>query len=1329
MTKLSLAVLTFVISNSLYAQSIDKIQAKQLQERQKHQEEVKAAMKACTALTQDGDVRGRNLSRNVQVELGETCVVQKPSLDSIKLLNKQINNAFQVVDATELWSDVNTIALKRTAKSVWATHMKLIKDEKLNETSAVNLICKYTPKLCKDKVDLRSIKLAFQSFQQETAKKPVKFLTGPEQAAILKNELQPLIARANKTCEATKKKYNDIKLAHSCLRLPVFTKGKDGKLVMGPKVKPMTTGECQGQVDAAYAKHRQLQAIATQSIEMDMQLIVGSQLGSLLITEDLRNKMGVLKNDFAYESCMKGDGSILKQVWNKDLIKARNDFYALTVKELKKIDEYKSEDSSDYSKKQTLKQYLKTNPSTVAELLNHNPDKNKAYAMCSLIKTIQGWDKAGKIVDGVIIGTGVVASIALGFTGVGAPAGAALAGVVLGSSALTVAKSAIDYSSQIHQDERLRSAVATKQKDFDQALDELKVSDNLKEGYLNNIKFTVAAEAVGFGLGKGLKYLATLKQAKSVSILAHGGAAAGAAKVISNEEKLAAKLENGAKLMRSSVEKGGAKAAHLTKINPTQEAKLAALYSNLDAVKAEALTKKLASLKTSGEIDKFLLNAEKNIAGLKSGNFKNTQLARMVDESKDIPPLKLRVQTGEKTGQVYAKAGAAEQKRMTAIAANFKKKLKLPEEEILEKMAKLQKNCLTKGVVKTGCLQTNLSKLERELSDTLLLNYMNATQKTQLAKAAKLEQSLKASTDPIVYDAVFIGAGPHNSIALNAFREANPKLRALVIEASEDFGVFDALKGFDINTPEFLKKSGNTYPASAVQLRDFNLSKRVYASAEDLGDLTQAAYLSADADMIFKNRVVKWSKEPTPGAWPAPHKIETSTGLTIYTHADIAGTGFGNPITRLKDPASIELVGKFEKELKATNLATNATYAPKAISVDDFVALAADDVAAGRSAMARYKGKKVLMIGSGDGGNIGIEAAAGLNPALNPKNMKAEVETIWLGQESPNGAEFLKTLNDRKINRYGKIAKSMDDGAVKPVNGYLARVEEFKTANGETKFKAYYTTKEGTPIAEPMEVDHLVFSTGYPNDPKTISPLFEKMAKSGNVAGDEIAYADVAGRVDDFTPYDHFKGEGNISKQVTINGKPENVYLVGNVAKVHIGSGDWAVPTGGLIDINGPRSAATGKLVAEQISAQKGMTNIHTVLKSEPGKVAAFKIHPSVVSQKSTLLNDLPIANVDMKIQLNRSLREFKTAPNAEFGLHFTKNKAGDYYITVKGLDQKSSAEIVTALSKNPDLINDLKSFSSLKQNSVEVKLMTRSNGQIKFETVEMSRIVASKTK
>lgn len=625
------------------------------------------------------------------------------------------------------------------------------------------------------------------------------------------------------------------------------------------------------------------------------------------------------------------------------------------------------------------------------------------------------------------------------------------------------------------------------------------------------------------------------------------------------------------------------------------------------------------------------------------------------------------------------------------------------------------------GIEKTAA-QEKFNKVltPEELASKESVNKLTDNLQNELiADGLKTEKMIKTSTRPVVYDVVAVGAGPNNAAAVSVIRETNPNLNVLVIEATEDMGTFNKIKGFDINTPEFIGNSGNTIPGSSVQLKDYNITDASFASAEDLGNLTVGTYKSADPDMIFNNKVIKWEKEPTPGAWPAKYRVETSNGVVVYTNSGLAGTGFGPPITRLKDPSSIDLVTKYEDELRKTDLSVKAKYSPKVTSVDDFLTIATNDVKLGREAMARYKGKKVLVIGSGDGGNIAVEGTAGLNRNLNPKELNTGVETIWLGQESKNGKEFIESMTTRKNLRYSRIAESMDEGKIKPVNGYLAKVEEFVNEAGEKQFKAYYTTKEGKAISEPIIADNLVFATGYPNNHSTLTPIFQSMAKNGNTTGDEIVFNSLNGRVDEFTRYDEFKTDSEITKQLSVNGSPEDVYATGVFAKTPISDEEWKIPTGGFLDITAPKAAATGKLIAQKLTPQKiSKSEMHTLLKVGTGEPFEFLKRPMRSIRTLTPLDTPPVADIYTKIELGKSLRPFTSKPNSTFKISIWKGIKGFHVYRVTGLEEEAAKQIANALSNNAKLSHGIESQLLLGRTRLDIEVPVRSTGTINIENM-----------
>lgn len=607
-----------------------------------------------------------------------------------------------------------------------------------------------------------------------------------------------------------------------------------------------------------------------------------------------------------------------------------------------------------------------------------------------------------------------------------------------------------------------------------------------------------------------------------------------------------------------------------------------------------------------------------------------------------------------------------------------------------------------------------------EVSKASIRDYMNASYDEMLEDAAKTERAIKNASEPVVYDAVAVGAGPNTSVAVAALKETNPNLKVLVIESTDDLGTFHRVKGFDINSAEFIGDSGNTFPSSPVQLRDFNINNASYATAEELGHVTQGAMKAADVDMIVNNTLVKWTKEPTPGAWPAKYKIETNKGNVVYTNAGMVTQGLGTPVNRLRDANSIKLVNKYEEEAKVIDLAKNPKYVPRFQDVEEFIETAVKDQKLGRQAVDRYQGKKILLVGDGDGGSIGAETAAGLNKQLNPTGANTGVDVVWMGQPAKSGEEFVTSLKKPKVPRYSRIGEAIDDGRISTVNGYLQRVEEFVTEAGEKKFKAYYTTKKGEAIAEPVIIDNVVFATGYTHSHATAAPIFANMAKNGNQAADEVLFKPLMGRANEYTRYERLKTKSDyeINKQLVVNDTKEDIYLMGMASKTPISKRKMREATGGFLDITGPRAAATGKIVAQSLSPQRlSQVDAHTLLNvtnGEPIPMIKRPVRPSAAG--NLILKDGNVADIHTKIELGKVLRGVKAQPNSSFYLNVTPGPSGEYVFRVVGLDQKSSDAIIETLLKNEKLTHGFNEQFRLGRNQLNIEVPTRESGQIKIE-------------
>jgi hypothetical protein len=577
--------------------------------------DVKRALKICSAVTSESDILGRNIAGRIESEFDGNCpdIISTPY--NLSQWTKDISSAVQHLDLNDIWYKTNMIALKKSSKAIWGTHMKIIKDEKLTEDVAVKMICDQAPQLCKNKEYESAVTKAFKEFKKQTDANPIKFITGPDQNKILHTEIKPQIAEANKVCEVVKKRELELQAQSSCTEFDQLN------------VKQLNPGQCQAKLDRIHQERKELVRMSTPKIKASMEKILGTDLGPLLITKDLREKLGSLDSDFVYANCMKGEGRVFGDIWNKDLLKARSDFRVLTIKELMSIQDKYQRDYSLPKKYESLQSYLKHNPSTIAELLKNDTNSANALGLCSMIKNIHTWDRVSQVADGVIIGVGAIAGIATFWTGIGAPATAALTSVALGASAAQVGKSTLEYFNEIEQSEKTSTAVATNQKKLEDGLVDIKKSEERQDAAISNAATIVVSTVAGLGIAQGVKAYATLKQGKNALIAANF--------LNTTDEAVAVKsLEKGTKLLKEHVSSLGTKGKILSQLDSGDEAALAALYSNLDVNDATALTAQLSRLDTSDELKLFITNVNKKANELTGTKFDQNELKKIVDASK-----------------------------------------------------------------------------------------------------------------------------------------------------------------------------------------------------------------------------------------------------------------------------------------------------------------------------------------------------------------------------------------------------------------------------------------------------------------------------------------------------------------------------------------------------------------------------------------------------------------------------------------------------------------------------------------------------------------------
>lgn len=658
-----------LLSQSLLAQDVAAFKAKRDKEMKARAAAVSRVMNDCKIHTAKSDVENRKIANEVLIGMGDTCKIQKPS-QGLEGFMKDVKKAVRATDQQKIYDETTMIALEKSVKGILALHMRVVnKTGQLSYAQAQAIICGQAPGFCKTgRPEIPVIKKSIYAFLAAHKKQPIKYMDGQLQEK-LKNEFNTYVNYANKTCALTKKKYNEIKLAHGCMPplnfkvVPGKNKGDKSQFVSLGKPKPMMSqGQCDEILRQAYNKHRQLESIATESVNLNMQLLITSELGPLFATKSFRKSVGTLNPDFIYNQCMKGDGQVLNPVWHSTIGEARTELYGLALKELKDIQKKRLTPPQYVDKERELEKYLKTNPLTISELLKRSGDPVYAKSICYYIKDIHRSDKISNYIDAGLMTVGVISSLAFGFATGGAgfavlgPAATTLAAISVGSTALVISKNAVDYHNQLRDDQYTRQAISTKQRDLDQGIKALEASDTKKQALLSNMKWGAAGlvlevAGIGFAMKKAASYLDDLKKAPVLFEMVEG----------TTITAKASSLHKGSQTFTKAVKTLKPNEVGLLKnLTPDQQTKFAAIFSKLDDVAAKAMVEKLAKLDAAG-FKKFFSMLD----DVTNANLTNKALVAALDDfSKTGKPKRLLPKL---TPQELAKVGPAVPKDLTQV--------------------------------------------------------------------------------------------------------------------------------------------------------------------------------------------------------------------------------------------------------------------------------------------------------------------------------------------------------------------------------------------------------------------------------------------------------------------------------------------------------------------------------------------------------------------------------------------------------------------------------------------------------------------------------------
>jgi hypothetical protein len=629
----------------------------------------------------------------------------------------------------------------------------------------------------------------------------------------------------------------------------------------------------------------------------------------------------------------------------------------------------------------------------------------------------------------------------------------------------------------------------------------------------------------------------------------------------------------------------------------------------------------------------------------------------------------------------------------------------------------------------------NALQIERE--QRVYVDGIMAQQHVQSDALANEIERANALGNPFVVDVVGVGAGPQNAIAFANLRAELPNGVFVILETSDRLGTFDKMRSFDVNTKELGLASGNTFPGVPVQPRDLNPHGVKYLPSTNFADVTALAHHYSRVKVLFEHSQIGLEEEPAPGAWPARYRVKirrvdkfgNSKDLFVYSRAEIAAPGFGEPESRVSDQASQDLIAE-EAAQTATAMAhptSRLGHAPGIQTVDSMLRIAGDDAKEGRSPMARYGDGDFVVVGPRDGGAIGVEAITGLNATLNPGGVPTHNPVTWLGQKAKTGAAYRDSIPNRaRVDRYERIGAKIDSKQVTTQAGYLQKVEPV-LENGKRRFLITYSEHaDGSGAQGTLTTAHLVFATGYQNG---VMKLFD------GLGGPEAppALRPIVQNPQLFTSNPSFHSDTTIASQVVTqksggSERPHQIYVVGNAILNTQGGGEISSresggAVGGFIDILGPRSATAGRRMGEELRGGLTPIPLQRLEIAPENHPPDYFDRQYLVSEKTTqpspfLFQNRSATELEMKIRLARFFSRFRL-PQGKDPIDFQiTRESGRISLRIYGLSAGSSDMVASEFNGDRKLIQLLDNLFEQGGKSVNVTTTVRGTGSIEPENM-----------
>jgi len=639
---------------------IDDASLKEKDDKEKRDQydKVKEELKECAKLSfsRDTDPNQGALISNLCTYAGASITDEELSnvnfsaseIDKLEKEMLEIQNQYM----DQIIGELEETSFQMTLINAWSVQ----RPQPENTLEAINHICEPAPDLCK-LINFKEIMFeTFNTYQKNKHRSPIANLNDQKMENILNDTIIPRMKAMNAECSASlgyndyydnspyKRKLDEKMNSNNTEGKAFNSKQPDSFYSEKP---PLTFDEYLDNSIDSYGLlnlngspfddtfRKEKKASATLAIyEQNAVELYNNDLGILLSTDVFKGNITEGKEGIGYyskekwqENCFSSDDEVggtgkmfdlpLKLA---DLKNAFDEYSSNIYQETKRLNnEYKKSlvDPDPY-----IKQYLKTNPQTIVNMLQESLDPNFVKALCSYIISIEDWDYWKDFMkDGLTIAAAVnaVAGAVLSATPV-APLGWLALGV---SSVLTAAEAAIiiaDYKTNQEDERRLEQSISTGQADFEKEIDRILDLREKNEENINDLYWLAGSEAFNQLTGPLGYYSKFTKIPQLAKLKILGKVVRGAEKTVRVKTYLgttkswAEGIFNGLEKMDiNRKSKHNDPSRPINNISTSSKSQLAFLYSRLDDQSANELNAELDKFVSPSEIEKFVKTYDQNM--------------------------------------------------------------------------------------------------------------------------------------------------------------------------------------------------------------------------------------------------------------------------------------------------------------------------------------------------------------------------------------------------------------------------------------------------------------------------------------------------------------------------------------------------------------------------------------------------------------------------------------------------------------------------------------------------------------------------------------------